>query len=221
MSRHRSYQLSFPPWNLKLETVSDPDALLDTLVAKEDNHEDILDERIPYWAELWSSAVALAGFLAENRLVQDGMVVHEIGCGLGLPGVLAGLMGGELIFSDYLPEAVAFARHNWLLNLDRPAQFQVLDWRQPDSRLAADLVLASDVAYEKRFFAPLPKAFDVLCKPRGRVLLSEPGRAMAQEFLDSFEALGFSVIRHQRSGQWEGLDYQVGIYELIKDKSLP
>ena len=50
------------------------------------------EEFLPYWAELWPSALALARVLARRPLT--GRRVLELGCGLGLPAIAAALAGG-------------------------------------------------------------------------------------------------------------------------------
>src|SRR5262245_63915601 len=47
----------------------------------------------PYWAHLWSGAAVLAGVVP----AQAGTVL-EIGCGLGLPGLVAARRGARVTF---------------------------------------------------------------------------------------------------------------------------
>ena len=37
----------------------------------------------------------------------------ELGCGLGFSGIVAGKMGAEVTFTDYLQEPLDFAKRNW------------------------------------------------------------------------------------------------------------
>src|SRR5262245_44485176 len=68
------------------------------------------DERLPYWAELWPAAVAMAHYMTE-RLPLTGRRVLELGCGLGLVGIVAALQGARVLSTDYEAAALAFARH--------------------------------------------------------------------------------------------------------------
>ena len=69
---------------LTLELPLDPEALLD-----EDAFD--RDEFMPYWAEVWPSGLALARHVAGLDLT--GLAVLELGCGLGLPSLVASLAG--------------------------------------------------------------------------------------------------------------------------------
>jgi predicted nicotinamide N-methyase len=210
----RRFRLDIEGVPVNLDVVANASELLDQLIAKGEDHEDVKDERIPYWADLWPSAIALGRYLVENRAVTPGMTVTEMGCGLGLAGIVAGLLGAEVTLTDYLDEALLFARHNWSLNLDRPARFANMDWRQPDSALAADLVLAADLAYEMRLAEHLPNAFRTLCRPGGVILISEPNRKMSKPFFDSLPGHGFFVSSSPWEGTFNGLRYRVTVYRV-------
>jgi predicted nicotinamide N-methyase len=185
--------LPFLDFELELFKILNIDALYDALIAKGNDHEDVKDERIPYWAELWPAALAMAQYISQQTNINKETTVLEIGAGLALPSLAIGKMVNQVTITDYLPEAIDFAEKNWNLNHTHTAKFALLDWRNPDPAFAADLVIASDVAYEKRMFAHLPKAFEVLCKPNGRVLLSEPNRGFAQDFLKNLPTTHFSI----------------------------
>jgi len=190
--------------SFQLDIISDVDFLFNELIRKGEDHPDVQDERIPYWADLWPSAIALSNYLISSSIIQPGQHVLEIGCGLGLPGIVAGKLGAKVTLTDYMPEPLVFAEHNWKLNNPQPASFQILDWRNPDPSFASDLVLAADVAYETKAFSDLINAFGVLVKPGGTLLLAEPNRAFAQSFFSQLKKQGFkvnstfmNVLRHQ------------------------
>ena len=65
-----------------------------------------VDERLPYWAELWPSAHVLAAELAARDL--RGRRVVELGCGVGLPSVVAALGGADVLATDWYDEALRF-----------------------------------------------------------------------------------------------------------------
>ncbi|MCB9282911.1 MAG: 50S ribosomal protein L11 methyltransferase [Lewinellaceae bacterium] len=213
MFRHHTLHLDH--LTVQFDSLTNFDELFDQLLAKGENSEDVLDERIPYWADLWPSAVALSTYLVRSGLVTPDTTVTEIGCGLGLPSVVAGMLGAkEVRFTDYLEDALVYAKHNWDLNCTQQALFQKLDWRHPDPAYAADLLLASDVAYESRFFDDLPQAFRTLCKPGGHILFSEPGRDVAKDFLNRFPQMGFFAKKTVLDVELNDFGFKVGVYEL-------
>lgn len=195
----------------QIDLIADQDELLNELLAKGQDHPEVQDERVPYWGELWPSALGMSQYLAQAAWMDGVNTVHEIGCGLALPGIVTGFHGCEVILSDYLEGALTLARHNWHLNHSRPVRTEIVDWRTPDLSLSADLLLASDVAYEQRAFEPLVNTFRSLCKPGGRILLAEPGRDRARPFLQRLPAEGFSVQDTILPVRHKGLSFSINI----------
>jgi predicted nicotinamide N-methyase len=202
---------------VKITHITNQDDLLNALIAKGEDHEDYQDDRLPYWADLWHAAIALGQYLVSEQVVQPNELVTEIGCGLGLPGIVAGMLGGQVTLTDYLPEALEFAQVNWSQNNTKPANYAVLDWRKPEPALAADLLLASDVAYETRAFTALTKALPLLVRPHGRIILSEPSRGVAKPFLAQLQDLpGFTAKQSQIRILWNDFWIAVNILDLKK-----
>ena len=119
----------------------DIDALIDEVAFE-------ADERIPYWAHVWESALVLA----EDLAVMDacGRRFLELGCGLGLPAIVAARQGFLATASDYEEAALEGVRYNADKNGAEALALQLLDWRQLPSELGEfDLVVAADVLYEQ------------------------------------------------------------------------
>lgn len=197
-----------------IETISNIEDLFENLLKKDPEHEDIKDERIPYWADLWPSAVALSEYISEKKIVFQGLKVLELGCGLGLPGIVAGRLGAKLVLTDYIQEALDLARHNWSLNNIDSAEFIRMDWRKPDTNINADIVIASDIAYEKKSFEDLVAAFKSLLAPGKKIIISEPDRAFAQSFFYELRNRGFNVKTETRSLIFRSHRYTIHVHEL-------
>ncbi len=153
----------------------DADALIDEARFEQ-------DEFMPYWAELWASGVTLAGVVAERDV--RGLSVLELGCGLGLPSVVAALGGADVLAADWAPEALDVTRRNAERNGAR-VETMLVDWTKPEAlleRAPFDLVLCADVLYEPRNVDALLTLLPLLTS---EVLLGEPGRQTAARFFES------------------------------------
>lgn len=196
--------------------ITNSDELLDAFIKKGEDHEDYLDQRIPYWADLWHSAIALGKYLVRENIISPELRVTEIGCGLGLPGIVAGMLGAEVTLTDYLPEPLAFLKRNWGQNLNAPLQTLTMDWREPVENLQTDLLLASDVAYEERFFADLEHAFKKMMKSGGRIILTEPSRQMARGFIENLSNhADYKLQLTKEDISWDGVTRSVNILDIL------
>jgi predicted nicotinamide N-methyase len=210
----RQIELNLEGHSFQLLEVADAEVLLDELIQKGDTHQDVQDERIPYWAELWPSALGMAQFLLKRDIIQSGQSVLELGCGLGLPGIVAGKLGAEVTLSDYLMPALDFAQSNWNLNNEQQVTCTLLDWRKPDPGLAAEVLLASDITYEARNFPFLPDAFRTLCRPGGIIVLSDPKRQVAQAFFQTLPREGFALEKFEEEVDFQGRKIVIHLYTL-------
>ena len=199
-----------------LTYITNLDELLDALIEKGEDHEDYRDQRIPYWADLWHSAIALGKYLVREKIIQPGLSVTEIGCGLGLPGIVAGKLGAKVLLTDYLAEPLEFLKTNWKQNSDGPLHTLQMDWRQPYKHLQTDLLLASDVAYEERFFTDLKQAFKLMIQPGGRIILTEPSRDMAKDFIHQLaQHPDYQLQIKTEDILWDGVSRKVNVLDIL------
>jgi len=153
---------------LSLLRPRDPEALLDEEAFAP-------DEFLPYWAELWPASLALARALPVRL---EGSRVVELGCGLGIPSLVAAQRGADVVAVDWAEEAGALLHRNSLRN-GVSLTIVVADWRS-FSGGTFDVALAADVLYEQRNVHPL---LDLLPRIAPEVLLATAGRPYEQEFL--------------------------------------
>jgi len=143
------------------------------------------EEFLPYWAELWPSGLALARHVAGLELA--GRKVLELGCGLGLPSLVASLRGGSVLATDWAEDAIELLRRNAERNR-APLRVARVRWSEPEPLLRAapwDIVLGADLIYEERNADQLAA---LLPRLGGELLLAEPGRPYAKAFLERFNA---------------------------------
>ena len=167
-----------------LERPAEPESLID-----EDAFAD--DEFLPYWAERWPSGIALAEHVAARDDLR-GRRVLEIGCGLGLPSLVAARLGADVVATDWSPDAIALLERNASRN-GLPVTAVPADWRDTDAIVSLgpfDLVLAADVLYEARNAAPILTLLATLGAP---ATIADPGRRHAAGFLDAVRADGWTI----------------------------
>jgi predicted nicotinamide N-methyase len=172
----------------EVELLRPPDA--EALLSEEAfEHEEFL----PYWAELWASAVALAHDVSMRSL--RGRRTLELGCGLGLPSIAAALAGGRVLATDWSQDAIEATAANAERN---GADVETLrcSWAEPEplvERAPWPLVLASDVLYEARNVEQLLDLLPRLVDETGLVLLADPGRVPAERFLARAAEQGWAI----------------------------
>jgi predicted nicotinamide N-methyase len=150
------------------------------------------DERLPYWAELWPAARALARHLLESSDLPARAI--ELGAGLGLPSLALLHRGLEVLATDYYPEALRFARRNAERNRLPPLEIRHLDWRDHSAVGSSfPLVVAADVLYERRNADALLALLPSVVQPGGSFLLADPGRVYLPGFLEGMAGAGWQV----------------------------
>ncbi len=173
-------RLAFGRFEVQLARPADPDRLLNDPAILELNRR---EDYMPYWAYLWPGAYLLAEAVAR----ETGMVgsnVLEIGCGLGLPGLVAMAAGLDVTFTDYDEAPLRFVEKSLEANgfASGRSSIRRFDWRIPLGE-RFPLLLGADVLYEKRL---VPLVCDVIrstLEPGGVALVAGPYR-VATEDLD-------------------------------------
>ncbi len=152
------------------------------------------DERIPYWADVWESAIVLAEDLA--TMDGRGKTLLELGCGLGLPALVAARSGFSVTASDYEEAALEGVRYNAEHNALSGIRTRVVDWRNiPDDLGLFDVVVAADVLYESHHPEALAATIARTLAPSGMALVADPCRLKAAGFGPACRAAGMAVTR--------------------------
>lgn len=166
----------------------------------------------PYWAHLWAGGRALARLVA-TEVPCAGRRVVDIGCGLGVAGVLAAARGAAVTLIDTVYDALQFARANGGLNGCRAAFVQT-DLRRPGVRGRFDYCLAADVTYDPALQVALAAFLaDHLCAG-GRAWCAESVRTMDQGFRLACEQRGLRVSERTVREPDDGRDTCVRITEV-------
>lgn len=173
-----------------IEIVIDAPPDADGLVRRAESRGDAEDA---YWAHLWPAALALADYAARSTLIRPGTRVLEIGCGLGLVGLVVARRGGQVTLTDREEEAVRAAEHQAAIN-GLAACCTRYDWNDPpDAAWRPDLLLGADVLYRESAHAPIARLIELLGCMAVLAVPNRPGSGNAAEL---FRRRGLRV--------WEG-----------------
>jgi predicted nicotinamide N-methyase len=182
--------------------IADPDHVLNDAAAAEAKSPNLA--HVPYWAELWDSALGLAASLASapkpprvSQLPLRDCRVLDLGCGMGLAGCAAAAVGARVTFADLEPLALLFARLNSLPWRDRIDARRV-DWRRDSMGRAYDLILGADILYERSQWEYLDCFWQAHLAEHGDILLGEPGRQTGDRFIEWIGDRGWSLARTEQ-----------------------
>eukprot|EP00929_Paragymnodinium_shiwhaense_P000361 TRINITY_DN100607_c0_g1_i1.p1 TRINITY_DN100607_c0_g1~~TRINITY_DN100607_c0_g1_i1.p1 ORF type:complete len:288 (-),score=67.18 TRINITY_DN100607_c0_g1_i1:109-972(-) len=165
----------------------------------------------PSWADLWPTAAALAYLVQKCPGLVVGRSVLEMGCGLGVPGLAAAKAGAsDVTLLDKEGEALHCAMSTAVVNglttaaVGAPSESgtvraAVFDWSKPPELTAKpQVILASDVLYDKHQVAGLAASIKDLLGGTGIALISDPtvGRARScrQAFVEAARSQGASSV---------------------------
>ena len=197
-------EVRFGPVRLAFTRVADPNRVLDEVAAEEDRRERTTGQRhaeplhLPYWAELWDSGGGVAAHLV-GHLDHDltGRSVLDLGCGQGLLGCVAAMLGARVVFADLEPAALLFARLNALAVTTKSIARRV-DWQRDRLGRSFDLILGADILYDKTQWPHLERFWRAHLAADGGVVLGEPGRPTGGMFLDWLDGRGWTVVEREQ-----------------------
>ncbi len=172
---------------------------------------------MPYWGELWPSSIALSRFIVKNSELFQEKNILELGCGLGLTSIVIMQQNpASLLCTDYENNALVLARKNFQQNKIKEPYFKWLDWRNPQLNEKYELIIASDVLYEERFFQPLLNLFNNYIENNGHIIIAEPNRKMAITFFEKLKSYGYQYTIHFEQVDQNGKVIIVSIYLIQK-----
>jgi predicted nicotinamide N-methyase len=109
------------------------------------------------------------------------MRVVELGCGLGVPSIVAARGGADVLATDESAEALELLERNAAAN-GVTLRTAVVDWTAPATWPAPDfdLAIGADVLYEPRV---APAALALLSRLAPEIWLADPGRPAGARLL--------------------------------------
>lgn len=204
-------------------------------------------KKIPFGLTLWSAGVALAYEIAARAGAGEfsGKTVLELGAGTGLPGIIAAALGNaeRVVQTDHDPAVIALCRRNASHSSNAAAarvEQILVDWadwpvRSRDegrgavssppasslvphpSSLSYDWIIGSDILYAEPMHSHLLRIFQQSLAPGGRILISDPFRAVSVRLLESLQdEQGWKVAVTRWNLGDEDDPRAVGVFELSR-----
>lgn len=179
----------------------------------------LADERLPYWMEIWPSAIALARWLYARTEDIAGRICLDLGCGLGFSAIVGQFLGGVVWAADYDTRALECTLANSIRNGVNLHGLLAMDWRAPAlAEASIDRIWASDIIYEKRFIGPQIRLFDGVLAEDGKIWIADPDRNIFPLFMEELCGAGFGcelvevfVVEQESAG-----NVHVNIWEICR-----
>jgi SAM-dependent methyltransferase len=140
----------------------------------------------PLWAKIWEASSVLATYLA-GLPPDPSKRMLEIGCGIGVTGIVASSFGHRVTLAETNPHALAFAEANAKLNGCREIEIRQLDWNRPFLPMRFDYIVGSEVIYRKSDIESILNLFKSFLLPSGNVYLAEGVRETGVDFWHQME----------------------------------
>jgi predicted nicotinamide N-methyase len=146
-----------------------------------------------------------------DRVPYDAGRVLDLGCGLGLTGVVAARRGGRVVFVDRIAAPLAFVRETLRTNGSSSTGFVVADAIDAPWHGRFDLVLAAELLYDRATFGALAAALAGTVATNGRIMLADAHRIDTSDFYEAARAAGLVWMRSDVPIDEEGFPVTVSI----------
>lgn len=152
----------------------------------------------PLFGQVWPSGCVLAEAMSTHEI--SGLRILEIGCGLALSSIVLQQRGADITASDLHPLAETFLIDNARRNGLQTIAYRDLPWGVPDDTLGYfDLIIGSDILYERDHAAQLAALIHRHALPRSQIVITDPGRGNAGAFGKAMAVLGYVASEHRCS----------------------
>ena len=153
----------------------------------------------PMFGVVWPSGEALAMLMQDEPI--EGRRILEVGCGIGLASLMLKARGADVTATDFNPAAARFLASNEQLNGLGSIPFLRASWYDEQTGLGTfDLVIGSDVLYERQHVEALAGFIHRHAGERCEVVIVDPARGNAGRFSRAMTTLGY---RHEPSPRIE------------------
>jgi predicted nicotinamide N-methyase len=161
----------------------------------------------PLFGQVWPSARVLA--LAMSSHAIEGKRILEIGAGLALASLVIHRRAGDVTVTDWHPLTEVFLQENLLANGLGPLPYRPGNWELDDASGASglgrfDLIIGSDVLYERQQPAQLARFIDQHATLHAEIIIVDPDRSNRSAFCREMAALGYRLTMRTADKTLEG-----------------
>lgn len=161
----------------------------------------------PLFGQVWPSARVLA--LAMHSHAIEGKRILEIGAGLALASLVIHRRAGDVTVTDWHPLTETFLQENLLANGLGPLPYKPGNWALDDASGASglgrfDLIIGSDVLYERQQPAQLARFIDQHATLHAEIIIVDPDRSNRSAFCREMAALGYRLTMRTADKTLEG-----------------
>lgn len=179
------------------------------------DHQDMFHD-FPLWAKIWEPSLILADHLARLPVNPEERFL-EIGCGLGVVGIVASSFGHNVIMTDCNSRSLSFAQASAQINHCANLEIMELDWNNPRLEGSFDYIVGAEVIYAERDFKPLRDLFGSYLKPGGEVILAGELRRTSVEFFKQMDPV-FDITAQKKVLRSEDREVRVVLARLSRKK---
>ncbi len=186
--RYRYQTLTIGELDIHVRTLRDQQEFLDCDGLAE--RMGVSPETWPLFGVIWASGEALASLMLTEDIA--GKRVLEVGCGIALASLVLNHRQADISATDIHPQAASFMQENTRINQHRSIPFFRHNWTDKAPEMGSfDLIIGSDLLYERSHVIPLSAFINQHARPECEVILVDPGRGHHANFSKRMVSLGY------------------------------
>lgn len=169
------------------------------------------------FGQIWPSARQLAALMQTWTFGERRVL--EVGCGLGLASLVVHRRKGDITASDCHPLVETFLRDNLRRNQLPLMKYATGNWDRANPGLGQfDLIIGSDVLYERDQARHLADFIGLHAAPLAEVVVVDPGRSNRRAFTGEMASLGFVATPPQylHSSMPDGTVYRGSVLRFVR-----
>lgn len=186
---------------LEIERLKSLDETIDAFFAEYErtNRAELFEGLCPYFGVPWQAGLVLARKMEAEKEKWKGREVLEIGCGLALPSLVLAKAGAFVTATDLHPDVPVFLGRNKKRNHLSGPEYLFLDWRLERNLPEAELLLGSDIVYDRQ--QPEQLVSFLKSYPGWKeAVFTDPGRPYWERFVELVKAEGFGATEGLEQG---------------------